>query len=474
MGPAIAKYTKPQRTQDDIGDITTITIETSSGAGGSHKIDITKVSDDVATTASPTTSDSTNRIKDLDPEYHWIPPENYTQNIKEHVAEEISKKLTNYNRTENKNTVLDNNVFIDLILNSLLINTTGNSEEYTTIKSNIDRETTKIGENNDSCDEFLSSSTTVSNTFQAVETTSISTNEVTNQVEVITQVEIETISSTESTQLTEATTYYDTHKASQNHDSSDKEVLEYATTITSPDTFTDYISDTTRSKNKKKSYLQDSKEDYFDVTTEKLLSTESTDFKNSVTESNENTISEISTEKNLLKENNFTEVTEPSISNMETSTGYLYNKLDNTQENLKVNGIETLTTESAELNQKLIPTVTLKENNESGSYSSTTESDWNVKVATEQNTSTKSPDLKENNITVQPDSKDNPESEDYLSTKSPDFNNYTKIEHYLTENEPNPKAQSETENIEAESFSTKEDTSLAPSSMSPEQVVVYV
>lgn len=60
----------------------------------------------------------------LDPEFHWIPPENYTKDIEQNVEEEIKKK-PGYNLTDNKHsnettlTDLNNSVVIEWLLNNL-------------------------------------------------------------------------------------------------------------------------------------------------------------------------------------------------------------------------------------------------------------------------------------------------------------------------------------------------------------------
>lgn len=66
-----------------------------------------------------TTTERNNYVTELDPEFHWIPPENYTHNIKENVEEEIRKKNKTIDNKFSTDDQQNDSVLISLILNSI-------------------------------------------------------------------------------------------------------------------------------------------------------------------------------------------------------------------------------------------------------------------------------------------------------------------------------------------------------------------
>lgn len=427
MGPAIAKYTKSRRLQNDIGTLSNDT--TTDDSRVTLDFRVTTNSNDVATTTRPTNIVTTNRIA-FDPEYHWIPPDNYTQAIKDHVEQEINKKLNNTD-TEDNNAVLDNNVLIDLILNSI-VNANISKE------GNVDS-TSPTTVNNDAESGDLQSSTTTkeTNVFE-VENTSVTSNFVTNDGDNL--VKLDVISSTESTkslELTQTTT----------------QIMDYTTLSITPDMLTDDLTDIS-SKNIKKSFVQDSLEGFFDVTTETPLSTETTELIDSkiVMIEIKTAFNDVTTENNIHKEDYTMVENVPEINIIDTTT-------QDPREvfTTKMYDIETLTTETAADTTQTPSKSTTLTNNEAETASSTTELNLEIENVTEENNaSTKAPVFMNNNKTLQLDLKENATNMDRLSTRAPNFKGYTEIE------------------TTTETRFEEEDTSLTSTTTSPEQVVVYV
>lgn len=113
LGPAITRYTKPHSIRNGTEDSGTTNNPVSSSIGLTTWRPVLKDHLD--------NSNSSQKPAFLDPEYHWDPPENYTQDIAHYVEQEFKKKPEyNVNNSKGNQTVLENvkkNVLIELILN---------------------------------------------------------------------------------------------------------------------------------------------------------------------------------------------------------------------------------------------------------------------------------------------------------------------------------------------------------------------
>ncbi|CAG5006705.1 unnamed protein product [Parnassius apollo] len=138
MGPAIAKYAKyNQKTEDETttNDSNYITYETvTKEAVYDDQTTVTpeNVPNSTSTTHQNLLENNETEIENekiqsnniaLDPEFHWVPPDTYNQDIKLYVEEELTKKLKNNNiTTDIKHKLADSlkgTILIDMIINAL-------------------------------------------------------------------------------------------------------------------------------------------------------------------------------------------------------------------------------------------------------------------------------------------------------------------------------------------------------------------
>lgn len=134
LGPAIAKYTKPtMKDNDDNEDITTL----------------------ITDTEKPASNIVSNIDIDLDPEFHWMPPENHTQDLKDDVEEQMNYIFgETFKNVDNSSVLQNNSVLIDLILNEVL-----NSVDNVT--TTTDNPKTKYDKKNHYQTELIESTTEI-------------------------------------------------------------------------------------------------------------------------------------------------------------------------------------------------------------------------------------------------------------------------------------------------------------------------
>lgn len=112
FGPAIAKYTKSDpKIDNDIFSDTTVSQENTTQLTTTTTIDPLKINVSSTSTVAP------------DPEFHWDPPENYTEDIVKYVKEELMLNSRYNNSMEDLNTTTINpnsHAFIDSLLHILM------------------------------------------------------------------------------------------------------------------------------------------------------------------------------------------------------------------------------------------------------------------------------------------------------------------------------------------------------------------
>ncbi|OWR47682.1 putative hyaluronidase [Danaus plexippus plexippus] len=113
LGPKIAKYTKQNVFKDEIN----------------NELNNTLTTVELSTTEVPENTTISMKIGQIDPEYDWIPPKNYTEDISQQVDEELTKK--GFNRTENNEVdVLSSGAGIDFLYDALLnVESNGENED---------------------------------------------------------------------------------------------------------------------------------------------------------------------------------------------------------------------------------------------------------------------------------------------------------------------------------------------------------
>ncbi|CAK1589429.1 unnamed protein product [Parnassius mnemosyne] len=138
MGPAISKYVKynqradDEPTTDNSNYIVNETV-TKEPVSDDQIVVIPENVRNSSTTHQPLLENTKTEIKNeslkiqsnniaFDPEYHWVPPETYNQDIKLYVEEELTKKIKYNNLTDVRHKYADSlkgTILIDMIINAL-------------------------------------------------------------------------------------------------------------------------------------------------------------------------------------------------------------------------------------------------------------------------------------------------------------------------------------------------------------------
>ncbi|XP_052749445.1 uncharacterized protein LOC113509362 [Galleria mellonella] len=131
MGPAIAKYTKDNKLENYVlNDSNDELIESSLNTTTTTAVSVQVHKEVVASNLSTATPD---------PEFHWDPPENYTQELTQYVIEELSNnsKYNNSNKNELNEVELSS---IDMIINILLNDQYNDTETDNTMFNDSSKE----------------------------------------------------------------------------------------------------------------------------------------------------------------------------------------------------------------------------------------------------------------------------------------------------------------------------------------------
>ncbi|XP_050356474.1 uncharacterized protein LOC126777503 isoform X2 [Nymphalis io] len=123
LGPTIAKYIKKINIANDV------IIETPPELNLVNETVTSDINMTNKTSGIESAEKSTNSPVEIDPEYDWIPPENYTQDISQNVEKELQKK--GFNKTENRTEIktLNDSVVVDMIFDALIKADNNNESE---------------------------------------------------------------------------------------------------------------------------------------------------------------------------------------------------------------------------------------------------------------------------------------------------------------------------------------------------------
>ncbi|XP_060807881.1 hyaluronidase-5-like isoform X1 [Amyelois transitella] len=161
MGPAIAKYASSGSSQNDVS------VEENS-------------------ISSNNTSENGTQIES-DPEYHWVPPENYTQNIKEHVKELIKNSRINTSNENQATVIPERNSLLDIVIHLImnekqnLTEIFENTSEYSTVRNNkrdTSDEYSTIGDNYSTTEQYTADQNSTEQFTSEEFTTELSTTEI--------------------------------------------------------------------------------------------------------------------------------------------------------------------------------------------------------------------------------------------------------------------------------------------------------